>query len=466
MAVVLGFIALLLMAALLAVFIVPGDKDEVKPFTGVQPTATSTTTSSNHPPVSSATQLPTFTSCTVRDDSEDDIQAPAAPSLRLPSSIPGEITDDESDDEFDFLPQSTLPSLRPSPAVVLPKLDLQNISHVPDQTDISARRRKDKLAFEHGKLSKITESLYVSGETPASDGQLLQSESITHVINLSPSSCDPQQFHHEFLTGYLSINIADDSSADIVSVSSITIPFIHNAIQTKGRVLVHCHQGVSRSCSVVISFLMFSLQLDYKAAYELVRESRTICHPNMSFECGLEKLWCRLSGREEVTFVEGKVGDGDDCLVMVDGQEGDLVYDPRLRTVTLNSNSQHVLRFAEMFEVYFGAKNREVVGDSIPSNSIDETGDNSLLQFYTFIPGSNSFSEVSNFSISDLDSDYIHILYLHKEKVILWVGDDARSDEQVVLRLFTDFIGLDLTKLNSEVVFEDAEPEDFWELFP
>ena len=48
-------------------------------------------------------------------------------------------------------------------------------------------------------------------------------------------------------------------------------------------VLVHCDQGVSRSGSIVISYLMKSLNLSFKDARKLARKSRSAIRPNDGF---------------------------------------------------------------------------------------------------------------------------------------------------------------------------------------
>jgi hypothetical protein len=50
-----------------------------------------------------------------------------------------------------------------------------------------------------------------------------------------------------------------------------------------GKVLVHCHQGVSRSCSYCIVYTMLRDRLTYEEAYKDVKSKRGICNPNLGF---------------------------------------------------------------------------------------------------------------------------------------------------------------------------------------
>ena len=46
---------------------------------------------------------------------------------------------------------------------------------------------------------------------------------------------------------------------------------------------MHCDAGVSRSATVVISFVMKSQKLGARQAYEFVKEKRPCVAPNISF---------------------------------------------------------------------------------------------------------------------------------------------------------------------------------------
>ena len=47
--------------------------------------------------------------------------------------------------------------------------------------------------------------------------------------------------------------------------------------------LVHCQQGVSRSASIVIAFLIKKFKVCYKDALDFVKKKRSIVNPNEGF---------------------------------------------------------------------------------------------------------------------------------------------------------------------------------------
>ena len=61
------------------------------------------------------------------------------------------------------------------------------------------------------------------------------------------------------------------------------IDFINNAHRNKRSVLVHCIQGISRSVSFVIAYLIFMNGFDYKKAENFVKSRRKIACPNNGF---------------------------------------------------------------------------------------------------------------------------------------------------------------------------------------
>lgn len=54
-----------------------------------------------------------------------------------------------------------------------------------------------------------------------------------------------------------------------------------------GRVLVHCSQGVSRSTTIAIAYLMWKLGGTYDEVYTTVRALRGVTSPNVGFMCQL-----------------------------------------------------------------------------------------------------------------------------------------------------------------------------------
>lgn len=65
--------------------------------------------------------------------------------------------------------------------------------------------------------------------------------------------------------------------------------FIDNAVKQNNNILVHCMAGVSRSVSIILYYLMKKYHMNFDKALNVVKNKRTIAHPNNSFRLQLKK---------------------------------------------------------------------------------------------------------------------------------------------------------------------------------
>ena len=61
-------------------------------------------------------------------------------------------------------------------------------------------------------------------------------------------------------------------------------------VEGKGKCLIHCYQGVSRSVTLIIAYLMWLENMTYQDALDCVRKTRGIARPNIGFQCQVT-LW-------------------------------------------------------------------------------------------------------------------------------------------------------------------------------
>lgn len=104
------------------------------------------------------------------------------------------------------------------------------------------------------KLTPITEivpSIFVGQLVIAQNKDILKKLGITHIVNLSQY---PNYFPNDF--SYLTIDIPDSPDVDISQHFTKASRFIHNAYLKKGRILIHCFAGLSRSPTICISYLV------------------------------------------------------------------------------------------------------------------------------------------------------------------------------------------------------------------
>lgn len=159
---------------------------------------------------------------------------------------------------------------------------ISRLSHKRGETSQRStnRRKKDKLSSFSSSASIITDVMCVGGEQVAKNKQALVEIGVTHVINCAGVVC-PNYFEDTFT--YMTLYLYDPPLGDMSYVFWDVIRFIDSVKELSGRVFIHCHQGVSRSCSMVICYLMHSKSLPYEAAYGQVKNIHGTCNPHNAY---------------------------------------------------------------------------------------------------------------------------------------------------------------------------------------
>jgi hypothetical protein len=87
-----------------------------------------------------------------------------------------------------------------------------------------------------------------------------------------------------------SFPIEDSDDVDIAPVLEKTQAIIASCVRDNVPMLVHCHQGVSRSASVVVDYVASSKQISADSAMNSVRCSRGNIRPNAAFTAQLQRM--------------------------------------------------------------------------------------------------------------------------------------------------------------------------------
>ncbi len=136
-------------------------------------------------------------------------------------------------------------------------------------------RWKEKLRG----LSLVTHNIVLGGRDEANNKDMMDRYGITHVLN----SCKQlKNFFPDDYT-YLKINAMDDPKYDIRKDFEKASEFIARVEKLKGRVLVHCIAGVSRSVCFVLMHLMRHHEVCLNQGYKHIKNVRPFIHPNEGF---------------------------------------------------------------------------------------------------------------------------------------------------------------------------------------
>ncbi|KVI05680.1 protein-tyrosine-phosphatase MKP1-like [Cynara cardunculus var. scolymus] len=144
--------------------------------------------------------------------------------------------------------------------------------------------KKDKLAYFDKECSRIIDHVFLGSDSVAKNREVLCRNGITHVLNCVGFVC-PEYFKKDFV--YRTLWIRDSPNEDITSILYDVFDYFEDVREEKGRIFVHCCQGVSRSSSLVIAYLMWSEGWSFEESFRRVKAARGVTNPNMGFACQL-----------------------------------------------------------------------------------------------------------------------------------------------------------------------------------
>ncbi|RCV15506.1 hypothetical protein SETIT_3G061100v2 [Setaria italica] len=153
-----------------------------------------------------------------------------------------------------------------------------------DLSSLRMQGRKDQIAFFDKECSKVAEHVYLGGDAVAKNRDILRKNGITHVLNCVGFVC-PEYFKSDLV--YRTLWLQDSPTEDITSILYDVFDYFEDVREQGGRVFVHCCQGVSRSTSLVIAYLMWREGQSFDDAFQFVKAARGIANPNMGFACQL-----------------------------------------------------------------------------------------------------------------------------------------------------------------------------------
>lgn len=154
-------------------------------------------------------------------------------------------------------------------------------------------------------LSRITSSLFISNGETANNKILLYANQITTVINVSVEVVNTY-FPDIY---YIQVPVLDCPMARIYDFFDPVADKIRNVELNRGRTLVHCAAGVSRSATFCIAFLMKYHFMTLVTAHDWVKSCRPIIRPNNGFWQQLIDYEDKLFGKTSVKMISSSSGE-------------------------------------------------------------------------------------------------------------------------------------------------------------
>lgn len=120
-----------------------------------------------------------------------------------------------------------------------------------------------------------------------------KNNSFTHILNASGKyvrSLYYKTHPHNHNIKYLELDIDDMPQCELCPYLSRIYSFLYYAYESKGKILIHCMWGQSRSVSCLIYFMMMYWGIKYDSTLALIQKSRPSAATNYGFELQLRMI--------------------------------------------------------------------------------------------------------------------------------------------------------------------------------
>jgi protein-tyrosine phosphatase len=150
---------------------------------------------------------------------------------------------------------------------------------------------------------KIIDKLFLGAMFDSNQKEGLQFLGVTHILIAGNNLA--AHYPNDFK--YLQLPIDDSDTQGITEYFNASYDFIKEGIETGG-CFVHCAFGVSRSASIIISYLMRENKWKFDETFEFVKKQRRVIGPNCGFQNELRRyeVTLSLSSKEEVDEIISK----------------------------------------------------------------------------------------------------------------------------------------------------------------
>jgi len=135
-----------------------------------------------------------------------------------------------------------------------------------------------------GQPSKVIDGLWQGGDDVLNNEEWFKTNNVSVVLSVCRDVTD-----FEFLTRK-QVALDDIESAQLLPHLPMCILYIHQARLEGKTVYVHCNAGISRSSTVILSYMMSWFDMTLAESWDLLKKARPAVHPNLGFQGQLRKF--------------------------------------------------------------------------------------------------------------------------------------------------------------------------------
>lgn len=132
------------------------------------------------------------------------------------------------------------------------------------------------------KIEEIVDGLYLTARTSAQNPQILEFYKITHILTVALEIDLEKICKHMGMT-YKKVPADDYDTFPINAYFDEMGEFIDEALKSKGKIIVHCAIGASRSPTAIMAYLIKYRNMTTDEAFSLLRRKRPLVNPNEGF---------------------------------------------------------------------------------------------------------------------------------------------------------------------------------------
>ncbi|XP_035661235.1 dual specificity phosphatase DUPD1-like isoform X1 [Branchiostoma floridae] len=137
----------------------------------------------------------------------------------------------------------------------------------------------------HTSYNEVFPNIYIGDQDAAKDRSNIVAMGVTHVVNAAHGRWNRrnEEMYERMGIRFLGVAAQDCESFDMSPYFDDAALFMHHAIsERRGKVLVHCAVGFSRSPTLVVAYLMLYHRMSAQEALRTIRAKRMI-GPNRGF---------------------------------------------------------------------------------------------------------------------------------------------------------------------------------------
>jgi dual specificity protein phosphatase 1B len=151
-------------------------------------------------------------------------------------------------------------------------------------------RLQTTLSFYEDTPSQITSNLFIGNLSCSQNKDKLKLLGVTHILRVADRIKD--SFPDDFI--YLTISIPDRCESLLYPYFDVLFHFIESCIKNQDKLMIHCAWGISRSVTLMASYIMRKMNIPYYLAIEFIRKQRPIASPNSGFVYQLREYYLKF----------------------------------------------------------------------------------------------------------------------------------------------------------------------------